>query len=54
MVIETGTASLSLAKSGALNLYIKKAIADKIDLPTGKDVKVIWDSGKRELIVKEI
>jgi len=53
MTIETGTASLTVAKSGALNLYIKKNIAEKIELKEG-DVKVLWDSEKKELIVKAL
>jgi hypothetical protein len=54
MTIETGTAMLTSARSGALNIYVKKGIAQKVDLETGKEVKVIWDSEKRELCIKEL
>ena len=51
MTLETGVAKLTVAKSDALNLYIKKSIAKKIGLKEG-DVKVIWDTEKEELTVK--
>jgi len=53
MTLETGVAKLTVAKSNALNLYIKKSVAEKIGLKEG-DVKVIWDSEKEELIVKAL
>jgi|GEM_PF-5117329 len=53
MTLETGVANLTVAKSGALNLYIKKSIAEKIGLKEG-DVKVIWDTEKEELTIKAL
>jgi hypothetical protein len=54
MAIETGTATLSTARSGALQLYIKKDIAEMIDLPLGKDLKVTWDSDKKTFTVSQL
>jgi hypothetical protein len=51
MAIETGTATLSKARSGALQLYIKKDIAEEIDLPLGKDLKVVWNSEEKTFTV---
>jgi len=53
MTLETGVANLTVAKSGALNLYIKKSTSEKIGLKEG-DVKIIWDSEKEELTVKAL
>jgi hypothetical protein len=54
MATETGTATLSTARSGALQLYIKKDIAEMIDLPKGKDLKVTWDSETKTLTVTQL
>jgi hypothetical protein len=54
MELETGTATLSTARSGALQLYIKKDIAEKIKLPLGKNLKVTWNEETKQLIVEKL